>query len=1080
MREFAERLRERVRFSIENDGFKEWMQGMDGNITFMDWTYKMTGVDLTYIWDPELWVKFKTAVWHDQPQVFWNELMDRIEYRGLIPQSGIVGDMRISYAKFLDLLESNRIKRVVVYGDMKTAIVEVPHPWYASIIGAPGAYTWLEDNAGRPLNLLIPNPKAPNDPLQWYCPEMPEWNMEKYRFYVDLPGDFWDQGVMLRYLRSREVQVMWDADTKQYVLPFEAFNKVFQVRTELQVLDPTESWDFLAWLTQPSKVEFYEKAAAFCVFGRACTMFLTWMTASPAWKMWDKRKKKKKSKEQTMWDKLTASTAREFNTRDAKTGKMRDTGVRFKDIAGLDHIVVEMKEVVKMLLGDPLYKKVGAKVPRGIIFQGPPGTGKTYMARAIAGEAGVAFFSAVGSEFVEMFAGVAAARVNNLFMTARKRSPAIIFIDEMDAIGRARSALGADPGSMERESALLAMLVQMDGIHGKLEQVLTIGATNLAQDLDQALLRPGRFEVVHEIPSPGPVARMEILKYHSRNKPLEDQSILSGVAQVTQGWSAASLANLMNEAAILTVRRNVSQISLPMMLELVEGINWGVAAGRIPASEAKDRLALVTGAKAVALALTPGLERIKFATMWSQRRGLGPFVEFVRSDESLDPDVHPEMMNVMSWKTGFKTNAAVIGNEKLGEFYHLTCLLLPLYAPRAAELALFGPSGVSLVTASALADCFQIAYHAVRNCQLHPRFRTLPPLHTFMTMGEDRNGRDQVDPLSIGLNEELGYHKLTLTLLKASWRRAQKMMAERRSAIVKVAEAMMAAEDERVSGEDIISIIDSTPLDDTSDLEDLQADFLPLLKEVLGKVPGIVLQGAQAADLEMEQQEQQQAALAQAALGATSAVTTFQSQQAGRSGLVSFFRQAEASSMEGATAATDGTASFQHLGAGRSGQAWFARVPTSPAAAPAPPLKLNNATLADVSRAIMGRLDIVDLVGRNTAMEAAERVRDALMDPATVERLKAVRAYVERDDAAFPPQPLESEVSGPLYGEVNGTLDFWKRRHFSTISWSAAEMLYSKRQYDWFKDDMDVPRDEDSSQGKKGAAEQSKPPTGST
>lgn len=524
------------------------------------------------------------------------------------------------------------------------------------------------------------------------------------------------------------------------------------MRTELQLLDPSECWDFLAWLTQPGKVEFYEKAAAFCVFGRACTMLLTWMTASPAWKMWEKRKKKKKSKEQSMWDKLTASTAREFMTRDAKTGKMRDTGVRFKDIAGLDHIVVEMQEVVKMLLGDPLYKKVGAKVPRGIIFQGPPGTGKTYMARAIAGEAGVAFFSSVGSEFVEMFAGVAAARVNNLFMTARKRSPSIIFIDEIDAIGRARSTLGADPGSMERESALLAMLVQMDGIHGKLEQVLTIGATNLAQELDQALLRPGRFEVVHEIPSPGPVARLEILKYHSRNKPLADTSILANVAQVTQGWSAASLANLMNEAAILTVRRNVSSISLPMMLELVEGINWGTAAGRIPPSEAKNRLALVTAAKAVALALTPGMERIKFVTMWSQRRGLGPFVEFIRSEESLEPEWHPEMMDVMGWKTGFKTNAATIGDERLGEFYHLASLLQPLYAPRAAELAFFGPDGVSLVTAAALSDCFQIGYHCARNSQLHPRFRSLPPLHTFMTMGEDMYGRNQVR--SVGAHAE--------------------------------------------------------------------------------------------------------------------------------------------------------------------------------------------------------------------------------------------------------------------------------------------------------------------------------------
>lgn len=298
-------------------------------------------------------------------------------------------------------------------------------------------------------------------------------------------------------------------------------------------------------------------------------------------------------------------------TKDAKTGKVRDTGVRFADIAGLDHIVVEMREIVKMLLGDPLYERVGAKVPRGVIFQGPPGTGKTYLARAIAGEAGVAFFSAVGSEFVEMFAGIAAARVNNLFVTARKKSPAIIFIDEVDAIGRARSALGSDPGSMERESALLAMLVQMDGIHGRLENVLTIGATNLVGEMDQALLRPGRFEVIYEIPSPNPVARVEILRYHARNKQLDNPDLLVKVAEVTNGWSAASLANLMNEAAILTVRRSVPRITLPLVLDLVDHLEHGLPAGKLPDSAAKQRLATVTAAKAVAFALTPGLERIK-------------------------------------------------------------------------------------------------------------------------------------------------------------------------------------------------------------------------------------------------------------------------------------------------------------------------------------------------------------------------------------------------------------------------------------------------------------------------------------
>lgn len=186
------------------------------------------------------------------------------------------------------------------------------------------------------------------------------------------------------------------------------------------------------------------------------------------------------------------------------------------------------------------------------------------MARAIAGEAGVTFLSAVGSEFVEMFAGVAAARVNSLYHEARKKAPCIIFIDEIDAIGRSRSSLGNDPGSMERESALLSMLVQLDGIHGNLESVLTIGATNLAQELDQALLRPGRFEVVYEIPSPGPVARLQILGYHAKNKPLENGGTLQKVAEVTNGWSAAALANLMNEAAILTVR--VMQLMSGMIL----------------------------------------------------------------------------------------------------------------------------------------------------------------------------------------------------------------------------------------------------------------------------------------------------------------------------------------------------------------------------------------------------------------------------------------------------------------------------------------------------------------------------------
>lgn len=134
-------------------------------------------------------------------------VMFPLSAEGIIPQQGLAGDMRISYSKFLELLENDRVKRVIVYGDMKTAIVEVPHPWYASIVGAPGAYPFAEDRDGKPISLLVPDPSQPDNPLAWYCPEMPEWNMEKYRFYVDLPGDFWDRGALLRYLRSKDVKV---------------------------------------------------------------------------------------------------------------------------------------------------------------------------------------------------------------------------------------------------------------------------------------------------------------------------------------------------------------------------------------------------------------------------------------------------------------------------------------------------------------------------------------------------------------------------------------------------------------------------------------------------------------------------------------------------------------------------------------------------------------------------------------------------------------------------------------------------------------------------------------------------------
>ncbi|WIA18809.1 hypothetical protein OEZ85_003491 [Tetradesmus obliquus] len=1037
---FGERLRANIQDTVFTDGFQQRWSKLHESLTFMDWTFPVTGLDLSYVWDPEMWLTLKQAVVWNEPELLWNKLWDRISYKSKVPTAGFVGDMRISYAKFLALLERHRIKRLIIYGDMRTAIVEVPHPWSANIAGAPGQYGQYLGPDGAPLGILVPNPAAPDDPSQWFSPEMPEWDMEKYRFYLDLPGDFWESGALLRYLREREVQILWDDASRQYVLPYKHLTKLGEVRTELQLLDAADNWAFLGWLLDERRMQFLEKAAAVCLAIRGVAILTNLLSATSLVRFLRKRRRAK-DKKQNMWQRLTRAPAKEFMTRD-KSGKLKDTGVRFSDIAGTPGLVFEMREVVKMLLRDPVYMHVGARCPRGIIFQGPPGTGKTYLARAIAGEAGVTFLSAVGSEFVEMFAGVAAARVNSLFHAARQKAPCIIFIDEIDAIGRSRSSLGGDPGSMERESALLSLLVQMDGIHGHLEQVLTIGATNLAQELDQALLRPGRFEVVYEIPAPGPTARLEMLKYHGRNKPIEDEGLYFKVAEVTAGWSAAALANLMNEAAILTVRRSVQKISLPMVLELVEAQEWGPSAPRIPPSEAKDRLAEVTAAKAVAMALTPGIDPIKFVTMWSRRRGQGPYIQFIDSATNLDPAWHPEQVEIMDRATNFKVNAAEVGDEPLGEFLHVNAaevgdeplgeflhvasLLIPLYAARAWEVAEHGPDAASLATAAPIADCFQIAYYCVRNSLLHPRFKRLPPLHTYIMLGNGPGWANARDPLAIGLDEELGFHALTLTLLKAAWRRTQQLVATRADAIRAVAAELLSAEDEKVEGSRLVEIIESTPLNKT-DIS-IDCDFLPIVKEVLGRVPETLAAQAAALD-EADRQQQQQQQAADSAAG------------------------------EGGSSSSSVPDDF------------LPGVPRPLAAAVDAALKLDDDTLAAVSRAIMGRLDIVDLVGKNTAYEVAERVVESLLDPATVDRLKAVRAYVEQPDGAFPPPPLSSDLAVPLYGYTKEmALEWWKTRHISSIGFRAIDMLYNERQVGHYQQDMDLPWYNDTTLGRDEAA----------
>ena len=234
--------------------------------------------------------------------------------------------------------------------------------------------------------------------------------------------------------------------------------------------------------------------------------------------------------------------------------------VYFRDVAGADEEKAELEEIVEFLRDPQKFTKLGAKIPHGVLLMGPPGTGKTLLAKAVAGEAGVPFYSISGSDFVEMYVGVGASRVRDLFETARKNPASIVFIDEIDAVGRQRGT-GLGGGHDEREQTLNQLLVEMDGF-GSTEGIIVIAATNRPDVLDPALLRPGRFDRQITVHQPDIHGREEILKVHSRNKPLEAGVDLSIIAKSTSGFTGADLANLLNEAALLAARRNKSLIGM--------------------------------------------------------------------------------------------------------------------------------------------------------------------------------------------------------------------------------------------------------------------------------------------------------------------------------------------------------------------------------------------------------------------------------------------------------------------------------------------------------------------------------------
>jgi len=266
-----------------------------------------------------------------------------------------------------------------------------------------------------------------------------------------------------------------------------------------------------------------------------------------------------------------------------------DTGVSFDDIAGIDEAKAEFEEIVSFLKEPERYTLVGAKIPKGVLLVGPPGTGKTLLAKAIANEAKVPFYSVAGSEFVEMFIGIGAARIRDLFKKASENTPCIVFIDEIDAVGRERGA-GIGGGNDEREQTLNQLLTEMDGFKEN-KGVIVVGATNRVDILDGALLRPGRFDRQITVGLPDRLGRIGILKVHSKNKPLSEDVSLVQIANRTPGFSGADLANLLNEAAILATRYNKFRITKKEVNEAADRIIGGIAGSTMEDTKNKKLIA---------------------------------------------------------------------------------------------------------------------------------------------------------------------------------------------------------------------------------------------------------------------------------------------------------------------------------------------------------------------------------------------------------------------------------------------------------------------------------------------------------
>jgi cell division protease FtsH len=361
------------------------------------------------------------------------------------------------------------------------------------------------------------------------------------------------------------------------------------------------------------------------------------------------------------------------------------TEVSFDDVAGIEEAKEELQEVVGFLKQPERFTAVGARIPKGVLLVGPPGTGKTLLAKAIAGEAGVPFFSISGSEFVEMFVGVGASRVRDLFRKAKESAPCLVFVDEIDAVGRQRGA-GIGGGNDEREQTLNQLLTEMDGFEGN-TGVIIIAATNRPDVLDSALLRPGRFDRQIMVDLPSYKGRLGILEVHARNKKLAEEVSLEAIARRTPGFSGASLANLLNEAAILTARRRKESATNLEIEDAIDRVTIGLSLAPLMDNKKKWLIAYHEVGHALLMTLLSNSDPLNKVTIIPRSGGIQGFAQQVFDEDRVD--------------SGLYTRAFLLDQIKI------------YLGGRAAEVEIFGESEVTVGASSDIQAVANVAREMV-------------------------------------------------------------------------------------------------------------------------------------------------------------------------------------------------------------------------------------------------------------------------------------------------------------------------------------------------------------------------------